>query len=142
MKHLIDKLLREQTDNVWIQLSRYFFVGGTAFVVDFGLLHALTEYAGLHYTLSATVAFLAGLTVNYLISVHWVFSQRRLRSRTAEFLVFGIIGVVGLALNVLIIWTLTEFAGFHYLASKIVATAIVFAWNFTARKYILFNRKR
>lgn len=139
MSALIDRLLRRPSNDVRIQLFRYFFVGGAAFAVDFALLFALTEYAGMHYTLSAALSFTAGLAVNYLISIHWVFRDRTLRSRMAEFIVFAIIGVVGIGLNVSIIWAATEWLSIHYLVSKIVATAIVFLWNFFARKYILFN---
>jgi len=132
-------LLQEGTDNTWIQLFRYTFVGGVAFLADFGLLFVLTEYAGIPYLGSAAISFMVGLTVNYLLSVKWVFQSRTLANRTAEFLVFAVIGVVGLGLNELFIWVFTEFVGWHYLVSKIVTTAIVFLWNFLARKFILFT---
>ncbi len=142
MTGTIDRLLREPTGNLWVQLFRYFFVGGLAFAVDFGLLYLLTEYAGMHYTVSATVSFMAGLLVNYLISIRWVFRERVMRDRKAEFVVYGLIGVVGIGLNVAIIWVVTEYLSAYYLASKIVAAVIVFLWNFFARKYILFHERR
>ncbi len=143
---MITRLLRriffDPTDNTLIQLFRYTFVGGFAFVVDFGSLFALTEYAGLHYLVSATIAFGLGLTTNYLISVVWVFSERRFDSRWLEFALFGGIGVIGLGINDLCMWSVTEFVGLHYMGSKIVATGIVYFWNFFARKYLLFGRRR
>lgn len=138
---MIDKLLKQPTDDVWIQLFRYFFVGGTAFAVDFGLLWVLTECAGLHYLLSAALSFAAGLTVNYLLSVWWVFNDHVLRSRILEFAIYVAIGVIGLCFNEAIIWWATEKMNFYYLSSKIVATAMVFFWNFMARKYLLFDGK-
>ena len=63
------KIFYGASDNLLIQFVRYFFVGGFAFIVDFGLLYILTEYAGLHYLLSATLSFIAGLVVNYIIRV-------------------------------------------------------------------------
>lgn len=138
---MIDKLLKQPTDDVWIQLFRYFFVGGTAFAVDFGLLWVLTECAGLHYLLSAALSFAAGLTVNYLLNVWWVFCDHVLRSRIVEFAIFVLIGMIGLCLNEAIIWCATEWLHLHYLSSKIVSTAVVFLWNFMARKYLLFDGK-
>ena len=41
------KIFYGASDNLLIQFVRYFFVGGFAFIVDFGLLYILTEYAGL-----------------------------------------------------------------------------------------------
>ena len=136
---MIRRLLKEPTSDIRIQFFRYFFVGGVAFAVDFGLLYVLTSYVGLHYTLSAAISFTVGLVVNYLVSIHWVFRERTLRSRGLEFVIYGLIGVAGLGLNVLIIWLFTEFIHFHYLVSKIVATAVVFMWNFFSRRFILFN---
>ena len=69
---LIDVLFVAPTDNWFIQFFRYFFVGGFAFVVDYGLLVLLTEVFGLHYLVSATISFIAGLVVNYLLSTSWV----------------------------------------------------------------------
>ncbi len=133
------RLLLDPASTVSIQLFRYTAVGGAAFAVDFGSLFLLTEFGGLHYLLSAAVAFGLGLVTNYLLSVVWVFPRRRLSSRSAEFLVFALIGVAGLGINEMVLWALTEGAGFHYLLSKAGAAVVVFLWNFFARKLSLFR---
>lgn len=136
---LFHKLFYGTTDKLLIQFVRYFFVGGFAFVLDLGLLYILTEYAGLHYLLSATLSFIAGLLVNYIISCLWVFSNSKFKSRIVEFLFFAAIGVVGLGLNDFLIWLFTDCIGTHYMFSKIVAAAVVYLWNFFARKYLVFR---
>lgn len=137
--HLFKRLFYGTTDRLLVQFVRYFFVGGFAFVVDFGLLYILTEYAGLHYLLSATLSFISGLLVNYVISCIWVFSNSKFKNRLVEFLFFAAIGVVGLLLNDALIWLFTDCIGTHYMFSKIVAAAIVYLWNFFARKYLVFK---
>lgn len=137
--HLFKRLFYGTTDRLLVQFVRYFFVGGFAFVVDFGLLYILTEYAGLHYLLSATLSFISGLLVNYVISCIWVFSNSKFKNRLVEFLFFAAIGVVGLLLNDALIWLFTDCIGTHYMFSKIVAAAIVYLWNFFARKYLVFR---
>ena len=137
--HLFKRLFYGTTDRLLVQFVRYFFVGGFAFVVDFGLLYILTEYAGLHYLLSATLSFIAGLLVNYIISCLWVFNGSKFKNRLVEFLFFAAIGVVGLALNDALIWLFTDCIGTHYMFSKIVAAAMVYLWNFFARKYLVFR---
>lgn len=136
---LFHKLFYGSTDKLLVQFVRYFFVGGFAFIVDFGLLYILTEYAGLHYLLSATLSFIAGLLVNYIISCLWVFNGSKFKNRLVEFLFFAAIGVVGLALNDTLIWLFTDCIGTHYMFSKIVAAAMVYLWNFFARKYLVFR---
>ena len=138
---LIQKAFIEKTDNWFIQLFRYFFVGGFAFLVDYGLLVLLTEVFGLHYLVSATISFLAGLVVNYLLSPSWIFRKSTLENKWAEFLIFAVIGVVGLGLNNLLLYLFTDKLHIHYMISKLLTTAIVMIWNFGARKIILFNKK-
>ena len=137
-----NSLFVNTTDNVFVQLFRYLFVGGTAFLVDYGLLYVLTEYCGMHYLLSATLAFIAGLVVNYLISTKWVFrTGAPLTNKAAEFTVFALIGVVGLLLNNVLLYVFTDICLINYMISKLIATAVVTLWNFGARKFILFNKK-
>lgn len=125
--------------NTLIQLLRYGVAGGTAAVVDYGTLWALTEWAGVHYLVSAMCAFIAGLAVNYVISIFWVFTENRFANRKVEFLIFLIIGVIGLGLNELIIYFFSDVIHIHYMIGKLISTVLVFFWNFFARKLILFS---
>lgn len=138
----IQLLFKEKTDNTFLQLFRYTFVGGFAFLVDFGTLFALTEFLHIHYLVSAGIAFILGLTVNYFLSVKWVFNSRAMDNRLLEFLLFSAIGLVGLALNELFLWILTDIFLIYYLFSKLITTFIVYFWNFFARKVMLFNKQK
>lgn len=121
------------------QLFRYTIVGGFAFTVDFGSLVLLTSVYHIHYLYSAAVAFSLGLVINYLLSVKWVFNQRSLSSRYAEFAIFAWTGIVGLGLNELFMWLFTDLGDQHYMVSKVFSTFLVFCWNFLSRKFILFR---
>ncbi|MBO4743267.1 MAG: GtrA family protein [Bacteroidales bacterium] len=141
MSGRVKKLFRQQTGNIWIQLLRYAISGFTATIVDFALLATLTEVFGEHLLLVWTaIAFVSGLLVSYLLSINWVFDSRRLSSRTAEVSVYILIGVVGLLLTEILMWLLANKIGIHYLISKVIASTIVFLWNFCAKKFILFHK--
>lgn len=143
MRELFDKLFLRKAANIWVELLRYLFVGGSAFVVDYGLLYLLVEFAQVHYLSAAAIAFVAGLTVNYMLSITWVFSSdANSFSRKAEFTIFAVIGVVGLGLNEAIMWVMTDKVGCYVMVSKLVSTAVVFGWNFGARKFILFRNTK
>ena len=137
---LINSVFRGKTDNTFFQLIRYTFVGGLAFLVDFGTLYLLTDFFHLHYLISAGIAFILGLITNYLFSIRWVFTTRNIRSKKIEFLIFAIIGLAGLGLNELFLWIFTDLLGIYYLLSKILTTILVYLWNFFARKFILFKK--
>jgi len=135
----IKSFIFNKSDKTSVQFVKYVFVGGIAYCVDFGSLFFLTEVVKIHYLVSAAIAFILGLLTNYAISILWVFPRRALANKRVEFLIFSVIGLVGLGLNEVIIWFFTESMHFHYLVSKIFSTFVVFIWNFFARKKILFS---
>lgn len=139
VKQKLNTILKQETERTIIQLFRYVFVGGAAFIVDFGSLFILTDFFGIYYLISAAIAFILGLIVNYILSISWVFNNRKLDNLTLEFGVFSLIGIVGLGLNEVFIWFFTAEVGFYYLISKIISAVIVLFWNFFARKYVLFR---
>ena len=130
-----------KTNSTLLQLFRYTFVGGFAFIVDFGTLYILTEYFKVYYLVSAGVAFIFGLIINYFLSVKWVFNTRIMENRWLEFLLFTLIGIIGLGLNELFMWIFTDILVIYYLLSKIITTVIVYFWNFFARKILLFKKQ-
>ncbi len=141
LRTLLYSLFISKTNNFLPQFLRYTFVGGFAFLIDFGTLFVLTEYFSVYYLVSAGISFLLGLLVNYFISINWVFDNRIYKNHFFEFLVFTLIGVIGLFLNEFFIWFFTEKFLMYYLLSKITAAIIVYLWNFIARKFILFDKK-
>jgi len=120
------------------QMLRYLLAGGIAFVLDALTMLALTEVAGIHYLWSAAAGFIVGMLTNYAICIYWVFHQRKVKNTSIELLVFATTGLAGLFLNEVLIWICSDLAGLHYLLSKIIATAIIFLFNFFSRKILLF----
>lgn len=139
MRNIILKLLKHQTDSTHIQLFRYLFVGGAAFIIDIGSLYIFTDFFGIYYLISAAIAFILGLIINYALSIGWVFNNRTLENRTLEFGIFAFIGIIGLGLNEIFIWFFTAKIGLYYLISKIIAAVIILFWNFFVRKFTLFR---
>jgi len=133
------KIFGEKNSILLSQFIKYFFVGGFAFIIDISILYLLTQFLSIHYLISAIFGFIAGLIVNYLLSINWVFDTRNVKNQKIEFSIFTLIGVIGLTLNELFLWTFTEFLYFHYLVSKVMTAFLIFLWNFGMRKYILFR---
>lgn len=130
-----------KASNAYVQLFRYLFAGGVAFLADVSILYLLTEYAHVHYLLSSLAGFSAGLTITYLMSIFWIFDEKSKNNKAVELSIFIIIGAIGLGLTSLFMWLFTSLLLLHYLFSKILTTAIVFVWNFVAKKRILFTKK-
>lgn len=147
-----------ETNNTLIQFFRSLFVGGIATVADFGIMIAAKELFHSTETVAAIFGFIAGLTVNYLVSTFWVFSKAKVNNRIFDFIAFAVIGIIGLGLTELIIapfaveglfgkgyFVQKEIFGSliptdkYYILGKLVATVLVYIWNFCARKFILYR---
>ena len=139
----IKQLFSGDTDNTFRQFFRYVFVGGFAFVVDYGIMTALVELCRFDPVIAATISFVAGLLVNYVLSTFWIFKNSKIKNRLAEFAAFAAVGVVGLGINAAIIWLFEEIPqDKYYLVGKLVSTVIVFIWNFAGRKFIIFDKNK
>jgi len=120
---------------------KYFLVSLAALALDYGLLIGLTAIGHLYYLVSAAVGFLAGLALNYALSVAFVFREHRLGDRRIEFLGFLLIGLVGLGLNEALMKAFVDYAGLVYALAKIPATGVGFLFNFGARRLLLFTAR-
>lgn len=155
----LKELFVEGTNNTWIQFFRSLFVGGIATVVDMAVLIVIRELIHWPEDVCAVFGFIAGLTVNYIISNVWVFSKAKVKNRTLDFIVFAVIGIIGLGLTQLIIapfameglfgeGVLVKNAVFgallptdkYYIVGKMIAVVLVYMWNFFARKFLLYNK--
>ena len=132
-------MMLDKTDNTLVQLFRYCFVAVGAFVVDYGFYFLLSYLMGVQYLVAAFVGFVMGTSTNYLISKYMVF-QGEPKSRTSEVMLVFLISGVGLWWLELGLYLLTDIYGVHYLASKLVMTAVVFLWNFFARKFFMYSK--
>ena len=127
------------------QFLRYLVTGGLAFVLDFGLF-ALCLYAfGWHYLLANLVGLVAGLVLNYVMSIVWVFTACRRtleKQKTVEFFLFTLVGIAGVGINESLMCLMVDGLSLNEMVSKMVAAVLVLMWNFGARKLLLFKKKK
>lgn len=119
------------------QIMKFGIVGVLAFIIDYGLMVALTELVGLVPVASATVSFIVSVVFNYVASMRFVFSHKEGMSKQREFVIFVVLSVIGLLINDGLMWAGTELVAIDYRIVKIGATAVVMVWNFVTRKLFL-----
>jgi putative flippase GtrA len=119
---------------------RYFAASALALAIDFGIYVGLIRVAGVHYLIAAPLGFALGLATIYLLSIRWVFRERRLGDRRAEFALFALIGFAGMALNQLILFVAVQWLAASFEVAKIISAGMVFCFNFASRKLLLFTR--
>ncbi len=133
------RTLNKQVFSVIIQFVKYIFVGGIAFLFDFGTLYILTEYGGVHYLVSAMVAFIVGLNVNYFLAKFLVFKDSKITNIKKEYFYVVCISLSALLLNQVLLFIFTDKLGIYYLNSKIITTIILLFYNFIIRKVFIFS---
>lgn len=137
---MINKLFKDPTDNIFLQLFRYIFVGGTAFVVDFSFLYFFCDICGIYYLISAVLSFIISVLVNYIMSTKWVFNQDNIENKVLEFNLFLLISTIGLVFTEILLYLFTDIFGMYYLISKIISAIIVLFWNFLGRRVMFYGK--
>ena len=121
-------------NNLIKQILKFGVVGGTAFVIDYGLF-ALLTYLGMHYLLAQVFSFSISLAFNYWASIKWVFNAKTQTPK--EITIFVVLSIIGLGINDILLFIGVDKLKFHELLVKLVATFIVMVYNFITRKLII-----
>lgn len=119
------------------QFLKFAAVGIFSFVVDWLLLVILTEGFGIDYLVSTTVSFLVSVSLNYALSMKYVFEHRDDMSRKREFTIFAILSCIGLGLTDVLMFAGVTILNIAYQAMKVIATFCVTWYNFFTRKKFL-----
>lgn len=121
-------------------MGRFVIVGGTAFVIDYGVLMLLSQVLGMSSVIAAAISFVVSLVFNYVASMRFVFTRKDGMDRKREFLIFVGLSVIGLAINEACMVIGVNMLGcdaMHVTVTKVFATAVVMVWNFVSRKMTL-----
>ena len=130
------------------EFFRYILVGGSAFLIDASILFLLEKYllSGLGeigILISTAIGFIAGLIYNFILSTLYVFKkidESVQKHPVRSFVIFTIIGIVGLLLTEAGMYAGIRFLGAeYYMFVKVVVAGIVLIWNYTARKILIFK---
>ncbi len=114
---------------------KFCIVGASGTLVNMSLLWLLTEFAGLPYLVSAVIGIETSIVSNFTFHDFFTFSDRRSTTAMVFFrrlLKYNLISLAGLAINMGVLWALTELVGLYYLLSNLVGIA-----STTVSRYIL-----
>lgn len=131
--HILDRLR---------ELVRYFWTSLVALAADTAIFSITLRQVGLPWPLAATVGFVCGMGVAYVLSIRYVFKHRALTAQPRrELLVFAFIGILGLGLTQLILWVTIDRLTLPPELSKLLAAGVTFFFNYFLRKLTLFSER-
>lgn len=115
------------------EIFRFCVAGGVGFIVDYGVMVALTELCGWDVLVSNTISFSLSVIVNYIMCILWVFDNSNKKSAMTVIVFIGS-SIIGLFLNDLFMWIMVDLMGIFYMFAKIIATVLVMIWNYIAKR--------
>lgn len=137
---------RHRETNVWKEwkkVIKFGFVGISGIFVNTGILYALTEYIGFYYLVSAIFAIEASIITNFLLNDYWTFdggNNSRMAKKWKRFVSFQVVSVLGVVINLAVLFILTEFIGLWYILSNIAGIFVAFIWNFFINRNFTWRR--
>lgn len=117
---------------------RYLLVGGTTFVLDFGILFILHGQLQLNLAASTSVAYWVSMSYNFVLNRYWTFDSREKESLTRHITTY----LALVLFNYLFTVTFVSIVGSHinYVIAKALAVAIQMVWTYEVyRKYIFIS---
>jgi dolichol-phosphate mannosyltransferase len=124
------------------QAAKYYAVGASGVLVNLGLLFYLTEYVGLWYFLSYTLAISASITSNFILNKFWTFRDSINSQRTMVMYVkFVSVSLLGMAIQLGTVYLLVESLSVYYMLAAIVSISIAGAINFIINRRWTFGIK-
>lgn len=117
---------------------KYAAIGISTFGIDLLLLLVFTELFTFNYLISAGVAYILAISVNYLLSRHYVFSGT-LRSAHAGYAIFLVIAGIGFLIVTGCMYVFVQAFGLNLFVSRIIVAGIVGVWNYVMNLYVNFR---
>ncbi|WP_410509786.1 glycosyltransferase family 2 protein [Methanosarcina hadiensis] len=132
--------------NEWKKLTRFGLVGLSGVFVNTGLLYLFTEYLGLYYLIASGIAIEISILNNFLLNDCWTFKIKDepdlyIQNWFHRFFSFQCVSIVGLLINMGILYFLTDFFGIYYLISNFIGILIVFFWNYLVNRNLTWKAK-
>jgi len=133
-------IIKYRGNGILSQLIPYFFIGLAASLVEWFSFWVFNEPLKIGIYLSTTTAFVLSTFVNWIIGRNTIFKTAAQKMKTAfDALAVYLVSAIGLGFNLLLMMLFADKLGIYPLFSKIMATCIVFAWNFLSRRYIIYR---
>ena len=121
-------------------LFGYLIVGGLATIVEWAGFWLFSEKLSIAYLLATALAFAISTFANWLFGRLLVFRGKQAQSLLREILSVYLASIVGLLLNLLIMFLLVQLLSVEKMYAKIAATVLVFAYNYLVRKLVIYRK--
>lgn len=127
---IIDKLLIAK-------FIKFGVVGFSGMLIDFGTTYLCKEKLRLNKYFSNCIGFILAASSNYFLNRIWTFESHK-EEIAVQYMQFMIVSTVGLGINSIVLYLLTDKLKWNFYFSKLIAIGITTIWNFFANMAFTF----
>lgn len=121
-----------------LKFLKFGVVGFSGVFVDFGVTYLFKEIIKINKYVSNAIGFICAATSNYILNRIWTFQSENADVAT-EYGKFMLVSAIGLGINSLTLYILTDKLKWNFYLSKIFAIGMATLWNFFANLLFTFR---
>lgn len=119
------------------QFLLYVIVGGLATIVEWVFFYAFNTWWYVDWFWSTAIAFFFSTLANWGFGRLLVF--KHVEGIWKDLIKVYLTSITGLIFNLVLMWLQVDILGMNAMLSKMIATVIVFAWNYLIRRYFIYK---
>lgn len=121
-----------------LKFLKFGVVGFSGVFVDFGVTYLFKEIIKINKYVSNAIGFICAATSNYILNRIWTFQSENADVAT-EYGKFMLVSAIGLGINSLTLYILTDKLKWNFYLSKIFAIGMATLWNFFVNLLFTFR---
>ena len=137
----------DYTNNEFVKIILYLFVGGTAALVEWGLFYLFFYYLLVGLGLSVDVltmvatalAFGLSTLYHYFLGNVLVFDSGSKYDKSKELSLVFLVSIMGLVFNLVLMYVFVGLLAWQPMLAKVITSCIVVVWNYLSRKKWIFK---
>ena len=137
----------DYTNNEFVKIILYLFVGGTAALVEWGLFYLFFYYllVGLGLSIdtltmvATALAFGLSTLYHYFLGNILVFDSGSKYDKSKELSLVFLVSIMGLVFNLVLMYVFVGLLAWRAMLAKVITSCIVVVWNYLSRKKWIFK---
>ena len=122
-----------------MKVIRFIIAGGSAFSVNIFFLYIFTEFFGLWYIFSATIAFMLSFLVGFSLNKFWTFAESSADFIHSQIFIYLGVNLVNLAINNALLYFMVESLAIWYILAQALASILIAFESFFVYKWLFMN---
>jgi putative flippase GtrA len=116
--------------------TRYLVVGGTTFIIDFGLLVLFHGKFGFNIAVATSISYWTSIIYNFILNRYWTFDAREKESLKRHLSIYFFL----LLANYLFAVIFVSYMSHHisYIIAKAIAVLIQMIWTYPVYQKVIF----